>query len=411
MTRFYPNVRGSRSVLSFLLILGMGLFIGWKSAVYTFREELKNTGALQAEVTPQTQPLNLDLFWNVYHRLEQNYVDPTALDNENELYGAIKGMVNSLGDPYSVFMSPEETQEFQASLEGTLQGIGAELSMKDGNLVVVAPLKGSPAEKAGLKTGDIIYKIDELFVDDLTLWDAIKAIRGEPGTTVTLSIFRKGVENSFQLPIERAEVNVPSVELKLYGENQNIAYLSIYQFGDKTEAEFDAAVREMLLKPVDGMILDLRDNGGGFLDTSVNILSDFIEGKQKAVVTKHRDEKKNEIFYTNESARIAKIPLVVLVNKGSASASEIFAGAVQDYKRGVVMGTQTFGKGSVQVVEVLDDGSSLRMTIAKWYTPKDRSIHDVGITPDIVVERTDEQMVNEEDPQLDAALKYLQELQ
>jgi len=347
----------------------------------------------------------------VYHRLEQNYVDPTALDNENELYGAIKGMVNSLGDPYSVFMSPEETQEFQASLEGTLQGIGAELSMKDGNLVVVAPLKGSPAEKAGLKTGDIIYKIDELFVDDLTLWDAIKAIRGEPGTTVTLSIFRKGVENSFQLPIERAEVNVPSVELKLYGENQNIAYLSIYQFGDKTEAEFDAAVREMLLKPVDGMILDLRDNGGGFLDTSVNILSDFIEGKQKAVVTKHRDEKKNEIFYTNESARIAKIPLVVLVNKGSASASEIFAGAVQDYKRGVVMGTQTFGKGSVQVVEVLDDGSSLRMTIAKWYTPKDRSIHDVGITPDIVVERTDEQMVNEEDPQLDAALKYLQELQ
>jgi carboxyl-terminal processing protease len=409
MTRFYPNARGSRSILSFVLILGMGLFIGWKSAIYTFREELKNSGALATE-TAQTEPINLDLFWEVYHRLEQNYVDPTALDTENELYGAIKGMVNALGDPYSVFMSPEETQEFQASLGGTLQGIGAELSMKDGNLVVVAPLKGSPAEKAGLKTGDVIYKIDELFVDDLTLWDAIRAIRGEPETTVTLTIFRKGTDNSFQLPIQRAEINVPSVELKFYGENENIAYLSIYQFGDKTEAEFDAAVRELLLKPVDGIVLDLRDNGGGFLDTSVNILSDFIEGKQKAVVTKHRDEKKNEIYYTNESARIATIPLVVLVNKGSASASEIFAGAIQDYKRGIVMGTQTFGKGSVQVVEVLNDGSSLRMTIAKWYTPKDRSINDVGITPDIVVELTEEQMTNEQDPQLEAALTYLLEL-
>lgn len=403
MSRFRPR---NRSALSLVTILLLGVFIGWQSALYSVRDQLDD---MQTSMD-QVYPLNLDLFWEAYGMLDMEYVNAFMLDGEQQLYGAIKGMVESLDDPFTVFMDPGETQDFQDSLEGTLQGIGAELTVKNDNLTVIAPLKGSPAEQAGLKAGDIIYLIDSKLVTDMTLFEAIMNIRGEEGTTVTLTVLRNGLTDPIIIEIERAKIDIPSVELSYHGDENEIAYISIYQFNDNTEAEFDEAVQELLLTEVDGLILDVRYNGGGYLDIAVDILSDFLEGKQKAVVTKHRYETDNEVFYTNASSRLAEVPLVVLVNEGSASAAEILAGAIQDYERGLIMGEPTFGKGSVQVVELLEDGSSLRYTIAKWYTPNDRSIDDIGIVPDTFVDLTDEDIENDTDSQLDAAVEYLQGL-
>ncbi len=398
-----PRFRNSRrSFTSLLLILLIGGFIGWKLALYSVQDELK--GLTEEE---EVLPLSLDLFWEAYELLDQNYVDVLALDDEEQLYGAIKGMVDALDDPFTVFMTPTETNDFQNSLEGEYVGIGAELTIKDGDLVVIAPLKGSPAEAAGLLPGDTVYLIDGQLVPEMTLFEAITNIRGEEGTPVVLTILRESSNEPIELEIERATVEVPSVELEYYGEDSQIAYVNLSQFIDDTEAEFDEIVQELLLQELDGMILDLRYNGGGYLDVAVDVLSDFIDGKEKAVVTKMRNEANNEIFYTNASSRLSDIPLVVLVNAGSASASEILAGAIQDYERGILIGETTFGKGSVQVVDVLEDGSSLRYTIAKWYTPNDRSIDDVGIDPDMEVGLTQEDRENDTDPQLDAAIEYL----
>lgn len=405
MSRFRP---GSRFGLSFILIVLVGGFIGWESALYSVRDQIKPAETPLQEAA--STPLNLSLFWDVLAQLESSYVDDIALDKEAELYGAIKGLVNSVDDPYTVFMTPEETVEFQASLDGTLQGIGAELTMKDDLLTVIAPLKGSPADLAGVKPGDVIYKVDGDFVADMTLFEAIMKIRGEEGTTVKLTIIREGESAPLEFSIVRAKIEISSVTLEYKGENDNIAYLNIAQFSDDTEKEFDKAVQDILLNDVNGIVLDLRYNGGGYLDVAVDILSDFIEGKKTAVITKHRDPAKNEIYYTNESGLLKDLPLVVLVNEGSASASEIIAGAVQDLEHGIVMGQQTFGKGSVQVIERLEDGSSLRITIAKWYTPNDRSIDDIGVLPNTLVEMNEDDVANDIDTQLETAINYLQAL-
>ena len=405
MSRFHP---GGRSGLSLLLIVLIGGFVGWKSALYSVRDQI--TPPETVIQTAQSSPLNLDLFWDVLSLLETNYVDDMALDKESELYGAIKGLVNSVDDPYTVFMTPEETNEFQASLDGTLQGIGAELTMKNQLLTVIAPLKGSPADQAGLKSGDVIYKVNDEFAADMTLFEAIMKIRGEEGTVVTLTILRDDASDPLELSITRAQIQVPSVSLEYKGAQEDLAYINIYQFSDDTQKEFDESVQALLLHEVKGVILDLRYNGGGYLDVAVDVLSDFIDGKQTAVITKHRDSSKNEIYYTNESGLLKDLPLVVLVNEGSASASEIVAGAIQDLKRGVVMGQQTFGKGSVQVIERLDDGSSLRLTIAKWYTPNDRSIDDIGVLPDTLVAMDPDDEDENIDTQMEAAIRYLETL-
>ena len=282
--------------------------------------------------------------------------------------------------------------------------------MKNQLLTVIAPLKGSPADQAGLKSGDVIYKVNDEFAADMTLFEAIMKIRGEEGTVVTLTILRDDASDPLELSITRAQIQVPSVSLEYKGAQEDLAYINIYQFSDDTQKEFDESVQALLLHEVKGVILDLRYNGGGYLDVAVDVLSDFIDGKQTAVITKHRDSSKNEIYYTNESGLLKDLPLVVLVNEGSASASEIVAGAIQDLKRGVVMGQQTFGKGSVQVIERLDDGSSLRLTIAKWYTPNDRSIDDIGVLPDTLVAMDPDDEDENIDTQMEAAIRYLETL-
>ena len=340
----------------------------------------------------------------VWTELQNAYYDSSKLDKGKLSYGAIKGLVAAIDDPYTVFMTPEESKTFNDDLEGQLEGIGAELEVKDGKLVVVSPLKGSPAEKAGIKPGDIIYKIDGAVAEEMTLYAAVKKIRGKPGTSVTLTVIHEKTSAPAEIKITRSEITVDSVTVeKLDGD---IFHVSINQFNDHTKKEFLAAVQRILLEKAKGIILDLRGNGGGYLDTSVDVLSELVSGKQTAVIIKHRDQTQNETVKTSGSGRIADLPLVVLVDKGSASASEIVAGAVQDLKRGVLIGVTTFGKGSVQELNRLSDGSNLRMTIAKWFTPNDRTIDEVGITPDKIVEITDDDIKAKKDTQLDAAKEY-----
>jgi len=396
-----------RNVLIVLVLIAGGGVLGWQATSNGWITYITGVQQNEASLSSGDQ-VDLSLFWTVWGLVEKQYVDQDAIDRQKMIYGSIKGMVSSLGDPYSVFMNPEETTEFTKDLDSELDGIGAQLSIENENLVVVTPLKGSPAEKAGIKPGDIIYKIGDKMASDLTLFDAIKTIRGEIGTPITLSIIRKGVEKSFDVTIIRAKIDVESVTKKVL--DNGIIYLSINQFSDKTSDEFGNAIDDLILKEPKGLIIDLRYNGGGYLDIAVQILSYLLDTDLPAVSIHERNKADDETIRTEGGKKLLNIPLVVLVNEGSASASEIVAGAVQDHKRGIIMGTQSFGKGTVQEVEYLKDGSSLRLTIAKWLTSNGRVIQKVGITPNIVVENYEDDVKNGVDRQLDEAIKYLENL-
>lgn len=401
--------------LGYFVLFIIVFIFGWESASYHLlqkptveNEPVAPMAAFSSLVEANEAKADLKSFWKVWDILFNTYVDETALNNQQMVYGAIKGMVAALNDPYTVYMTPQETKEFDQSLNGKLEGIGAELTVKNKNLVVVSPLKNSPAEKAGLQPGDIVYKIDGELTAEMTLFEAIMKIRGTRGTKVVLTIIREGTVEPFEVGIVRETVNLESVSMEDKGEG--IFYISINQFSDSTRPDFEKKIRELILKNPRGLILDLRYNGGGYLDIAVDILSEFLEEKVAAVTIKRRVEAKNETLYVSGDPHLPDVPLVVLINNGSASASEIVAGAIQDYKRGIVMGEQSFGKGSVQEVDKLSDGSSLRLTIARWFTPNGTNIDKVGIAPDITVELGEEDIKTDKDSQLSAAIEYLKKL-
>lgn len=399
------------------MAVGFTLFFlfGWKGAEFHYTSQNLLIRADQSSQTNHADifntgtTANMDLYWSVRDEIKLNYVDvEKALDETHLLYGSIKGMVESMEDPYTVFMNPEETRQFEENLNGSLDGIGAELTVEDGFLKVVSPLKDSPAEKAGLKLGDIIFQVDGEMTSEMTLFDAIMRIRGKRGTTVVLTIIRENEVDPIEIEIVRDEIIIESVTFEMM--EGDIAYVSLNQFTDNTTNEFEDVVQEILLNTPKGIILDLRYNGGGYLDIAVEIVSEFIDGYVPAVSMETRHIAEDETFYVENNAKLGTLPLVVLVNNGSASAAEILAGAIQDHERGIIMGEQTFGKGSVQEVVFLNDGSSLRMTIAKWLTPSGRNIDDVGIMPDRIIELTEEDILAENDAQLNEALEYLHNL-
>jgi carboxyl-terminal processing protease len=394
------------TILAFVLVFA----IGWKASEYYFYSNqptitVQENGDVIVQDFNNPQSVDLGLYWKVWNKLDKSYLNESKLQNDEALvYGSIKGLVEAVDDPYTVFMTPEETAEFEHSLNADLEGIGAELTVEDGMLVVISPLKDSPAEGAGLKPGDIIFLIEGEVASEMTLFEAITKIRGEKGTDITLTIIREGVEEPFDMTITRDTINEESVYYELL--DGDLGYISINQFSDDTTTEFDNTVQQILLDKPKGIILDLRFNGGGYLDIAVDIMSEFITENKDAVKIVTRNDEFDESIEVWGGARLPEIPLVVLVNYGSASASEILAGAVQDHKRGIVIGEQTFGKGSVQEVEMLEDGSSLRITIAKWLTPKGRDIEEVGIMPDRVIEFEYEEG-DEFDSQLKEAYNYL----
>lgn len=328
---------------------------------------------------------SIELFTDVLSIVKKSYVE--EVDTKKLIYGAINGMLSSL-DPHSSFMPPEMYKEMKIETKGTFGGLGIEISIKDGILTVISPIEDTPAYKAGIKAGDQIIKIDDRFTKDLSVMEAVKRMRGTKGTKVILTIMREGFEKPKEFPLIRDVIQVKSVKYKTLDEG--FAYVRIAQFQEKTDVDLSVAL-EALKKGnkgnLRGLVLDLRNDPGGLLDQAVRVADHFLAEGKLIVYTEGREKDSKMRFTANKGSKEPDYPIVVLINSGSASASEIVAGALQDHKRGVIMGTQSFGKGSVQTIIPLSDNSGLRLTTARYYTPNGRSIQAKGIAPDIIVEK------------------------
>src|SRR6266571_3712544 len=352
--------------------------------------------------------VELKLFTEVLDIVQKQYVDEVA--PKELIYSAIKGTLRGL-DPHSSFLDPESYKEMQVETSGSFGGLGIEITLKDDILTVVAPIEGTPAYKAGLQTGDRIIKIDGLSTKDMQLPDAVRRMRGKPGTAVTISVVREGWTEPKDIAITREQIRVQSVRTHDLGNG--IFYLRLRQFQEQSPHDIENALERFDKAGMKALVLDLRNDPGGLLTAAVEITEKFIDDGKLVVYTEGRVRNQNMRFTAHAKHTWNKVPMVVLVNQGSASASEIVAGALQDWGRAIVVGTQTFGKGSVQTIIPLSDGSGLRLTTAKYFTPKGRSIHGKGITPDIVVEipKDKDTAAKERPPSLDPLEELRKDIQ
>lgn len=347
---------------------------------------------------------DLSILWDVIRIIKDKHFRIEDIEDKDLLYGAIAGVVGALNDPYSSFFNPSDAKKFSEDINGSFGGIGAEISIRKNQLLIVAPLKGNPAEAVGLQAGDKILKVDDTFTNNLTIEGAVKIIRGEVGTEVILLILRDDWVKAKEFNITRAVIVVPTLDWEMVSDD--IAYLRLYNFNSSAPQLFYQASFSVLLKGTQGVILDLRNNSGGFLEVANNIASWFLERGDVIVREKFRsgDEK---LFRGSGPNAFLKMPVIVLVNGGSASASEIVAGALRDNRGIKLVGEKTFGKGTVQEVETLRDGSSIKVSVAEWLTPAGHKIDNVGLEPDVEVKLTEEDVENGLDPQFDKALEIL----
>jgi len=360
---------------------------------------------LELKGLKESEKIDLTLYWNVFSKLKEKYVDAEKLTNEDLLYNSIKGMLSATDDPYTVFVDPEENKAFDEDIEGTFEGIGAELGIKQGILTVVSPLKDSPAEKAGLRVGDKILKVNDESTADMSIDDAVSRIRGKDGTEVKLTVYRaESEEKTKEITVTRGVIKVESVTLEM--KDNNIAYFNVVRFGDDTAIVFNRLLREVP-RETEGIVVDLRNNPGGYLDVAIDLASLMLpDGKVVVIEEDKEGQKKN--FYSRGEDKLSAIKTVVLINEGSASASEILAGALRDNRENVTLvGQKSYGKGSVQELIELSDNTSVKITVARWLTPNGEQINEKGIQPDIEVELTDEDYEQNRDPQLDKALEIL----
>lgn len=362
---------------------------------------------LDSKAEVELKQVDFQQFWDVWKTVKAKYVGQKDVTDEKLFYGAIQGMVGSLEDPYSVYFEPVMAKKFNDEMGGTFEGIGAEIGMKKGALTVIAPLPGTPAEKAGIKAGDYILAIDGTDTTGMSVEDAVSRIRGAKATKVKLSIIREGLKEAKDIEITRAQILVDSVklEMKKDGNGKKIAVVTVSHFNEDTEGLFADAVRKAVLDNPAGLILDLRNNPGGYLDAAVRMASEWV-GHEIVVSEQYADGTKRE-HRGDVTARLGDLPTVVLVNGGSASASEIVAGALQDSGKAKLIGEKTFGKGSVQDYSELPDGSALKITVALWLTPNGRSINKEGVMPDVTVKNTPEDWDESRDPQYDKAVQML----
>ncbi len=344
----------------------------------------------------------INAFEDILYLIKNYYVED--MDNNQLIEGAIDGMLNE-ADPYSYYMDKEEYQEMQEEYEGHFGGIGIVITMRDNKLTIVSPIKGTPGERAGLKAGDIISEISGQPTADMSQNKAVELMRGEPGTKVELTIDRKEEEDPIKVMIIRADIEVPIVEWEM--KEDKIGYLSISQFIDDVGYKLEKAIAELEAKGAKGLILDLRSNPGGLLVEAVNVTSNFVE-KGKVVSVKNREGQERILTVNPKIKAVTELPLIVMINQGSASASEIVAGAIKDHQRGKLLGMKSFGKGVVQTVVPLQDGSAVSLTTARYYTPSGNYIHEKGIKPDIKVELDTEMAEAGEDNQLQEALELME---
>jgi carboxyl-terminal processing protease len=403
----------NRILLAFFvaLLLTGSFFIGFSEGEKT-KNDLpgKNVPLTEAilknQIIPDDKTVDFAIFWKVWDLVSEKHIDRSKINAQKMVYGAINGMLRATGDPYSYFFDPEENSAFSQDLEGSFDGIGAELGIKDEILTIMSPLEGSPAEKAGLKAGDKIIKINGKLSTDLSTEEAVDLIRGKKGTEVKLTILRSSEDETREITVIRDTIVVKSVKLDF--NDSNIAHLKINKFGDATEEQFDDAVKEIIDKNARGIVLDVRNNPGGLLDACVNIASTMMP-KDKVVVIEEDSYGKRKELKTIGGDKLSSIPMVVLINEGSASASEILAGALKDIQNITLVGKKTFGKGSVQELIDLPGNSSVKITVAKWLTPKGNYIMEKGIEPDIDIDLSADDFKAGKDPQLDKALEILKE--
>jgi len=382
---------------------GKSIIMGVDPNATTVPGVIKNTD----EEIPEylTKNLDFNLFWDVWNKIRDEYYEE-GIPETQLFYGALAGMVQSLNDPHSVFFTPENTDDFNEELNGKFEGIGAEIGIRNDILTVIAPLDNSPALRAGLQPRDSILKINGEDTEGMSLIKAVNLIRGERGSEVVLTVYRDKLLEPKEISIIRDQIKVSSLDLEF---KDNIAYVKVRQFNAQTIPLFNDAIIEIVKKAgVRGVILDLRYNPGGYLQGAIDMAGEWVNGD---VVVKERMRGGEEIFHkANKVARLDQFKTVVLVNAGSASGSEIVAGALQDLEKAIIVGETTFGKGSVQKLINLKDGSSIKLTIAKWFTPNGNTIEGEGIIPDIEIEMTEDNYNNYLDPQLDKAIEIINNL-
>lgn len=396
------------SYLAIFLIIAVflgGFYVGYRLPRQTINnQDNKNYGSLlEKEQNPDLlfKDVKFSLYWDLWNKIQEQFIDRPVADPKL-FYGSLAGLVAALDDPYSVFLEPQTADSFTNELSGKFEGIGAEIGIKNNRLTIVSPLPESPAEKAGLKGGDKVLEIDGHSTDNINLDEAIKRIRGEKGTKVVLKILRG--EEILSKEIMRDTIKIISVQFDM--KDNKIAYIKITNFNDDAFDRFKNAVNEMLLQNPKGLILDLRNNPGGYLTQAVDIASYWVKNGETVVIEKFSEtEQKN--YPAGGNPILKNFPTVALVNGGSASSSEILAGALQDWGLAQLIGKKTFGKGSVQNLEEFEDGSALKITIARWLTPKGRMIDKDGIEVDVDVDLTEEDYNADKDPQMEKALELL----
>jgi carboxyl-terminal processing protease len=403
----------------FTVAILAALIAGYTGGVAHSRyQQAKTRDAIVTQVVNRDGPalaVDFNLFWQVWDRLHDRFVDSDSLDAQKLVYGAISGMVDAAGDPYTVFMEPVTTRQFQEDVEGSFSGIGIEVGKRDGAITVIAPINDSPAYHAGLKAGDVILKVDGAETDEWTVEEAVRHIRGQKGTTVHLTLFREGEEDILEFDIVRNTIRIPAVEWKML--DGKVAYIQIFSFNANVDEEFAKASREIVAAGAQRIILDVRNNPGGFLDSAVSLSGSFLLPNSLVVQEKFSDDNIDELR-SSGTGRFAQLPAVILINGGSASASEIVAGALHDIRAIRLVGEKTYGKGSVQQIEGFYNGSSLKVTIAKWLTPNGISISDTGIVPtdEVILDPSnpdaDNWMIGTpgKDPQLDRAIEIITSL-
>ena len=338
----------------------------------------------------------VELFSDAISSIRNDYVE--EVDSKKMVYGALHGMLSSLDD-FSSFMDPDEYKEVSAEAKGEFGGIGIEITSKDGIITIIAPIAGTPADNAGIKPGDKIVRINGKSTKDMTLNDAVKIMRGDPGTQLTLTIWREKEEKVLEISIKRAVIKINSIK-DAYLIEDKIGYVKLIEFQEKCAHELDEALKKLEAQGMNSLILDLRNNPGGLLDSAIDIGERFLAKDKVIVSTKSRTPAQNVVYKSSGNFKRSDYPLIVLINEGSASASEIVAGALQDNKRAVLLGTKTFGKGSVQTVIPLKDNSALRLTTASYFTPSGKSIMHQGVVPDVIVESEEPKEKKEEGPDI-----------
>ncbi len=393
-----------------ILIVILAFLLGWQlghKELLVKWANLKPSVSIKNQQIPENINVDFSLFWQTWDLLAKNYIDKTALDPQKLFYGSISGMVAAIGDPYTVFLPPQEQKSTTEELSGSFDGVGIELGFnKDKRMVVMAPLDGTPAQKAGIKPLDMIVKINDKDTNGMSLPDAVSLIRGVKGTKVNLTTYRDGDSDTKVYSLTRDTIIVKSVDLsyKQTSTGKQIAVIKLSRFGERTNDEWTQAVDDITAKNPSGVILDVRNNPGGFLEGAVFIASEFLDGGD--VVLSENNEGLKSPYRVNRVGRLLTIPMDVLINKGSASAAEIVSGALQDRKRAKLVGEKSFGKGTIQETQDLPGGTGLHITVAKWLTPNGRWVNETqGFDPDVAVDMNKDDPTK--DPQMDKALELL----